>query len=161
MSGRWVGGRVDHWVGQRMDGCVDEWVEACPPAAQSLFSLRVREPRTQKQESCDWGLFLVLKPFHYSTFNKQICNSRFHLLIFKQEQAPGAGNGQGSLVCCSPCDHKESKGQTRLSYWTDWNRSDALWFLQPLQLLFCKNRLILWFCENRPLRQSSSEGSPG
>ena len=24
------------------------------------------------------------------------------------EQAPGAGDGQGSLVCCSPCSHKES-----------------------------------------------------
>ena len=23
------------------------------------------------------------------------------------EQAPGVGNGQGSLVCCSPWDHKE------------------------------------------------------
>ena len=24
------------------------------------------------------------------------------------EQAPGVGDGQGSLVCCSPWDHKES-----------------------------------------------------
>ena len=24
------------------------------------------------------------------------------------EQAPGDGEGQGSLVCCSPWDHKES-----------------------------------------------------
>ena len=24
------------------------------------------------------------------------------------EQAPGAGDGQGSLVCCSPWGHKES-----------------------------------------------------
>ena len=23
------------------------------------------------------------------------------------EQAPGIGDGQGSLVCCSPWDHKE------------------------------------------------------
>ena len=23
------------------------------------------------------------------------------------EQAPGAGDGQGSLTCCSPRDHKE------------------------------------------------------
>ena len=23
------------------------------------------------------------------------------------EQAPGVGDGQGSLVCCSPCSHKE------------------------------------------------------
>ena len=25
------------------------------------------------------------------------------------EQAPGVGDGQGSLACCSPCGHKESK----------------------------------------------------
>ena len=25
------------------------------------------------------------------------------------EQAPGVGNGQGSLVCCSPWGHKESE----------------------------------------------------
>ena len=24
------------------------------------------------------------------------------------EQAPGDGEGQGSLVCCSPCGHRES-----------------------------------------------------
>ena len=24
------------------------------------------------------------------------------------EQAPGVGDGQGILVCCNPCDHKES-----------------------------------------------------
>ena len=23
------------------------------------------------------------------------------------DQAPGVGDGQGSLVCCSPCGHKE------------------------------------------------------
>ena len=28
------------------------------------------------------------------------------------EQAPGTGDGQGSLVCCSPCG---AKSQTRLS----------------------------------------------
>ena len=31
------------------------------------------------------------------------------------EQAPGVGNGQESLACCSPCGHKES----RLSDWTE------------------------------------------
>jgi len=24
------------------------------------------------------------------------------------EQAPGVGDGQGSLACCHPCGHKES-----------------------------------------------------
>ena len=26
----------------------------------------------------------------------------------ESEQAPGVGNGQGSLACCSPWGHKES-----------------------------------------------------
>ena len=31
------------------------------------------------------------------------------------EQAPGLGDGQGSLVCCSPWDGKESDMRKRLS----------------------------------------------
>ena len=31
------------------------------------------------------------------------------------EQAPGDGDGQGSLACCSPWGHKESDGTERLS----------------------------------------------
>ena len=39
------------------------------------------------------------------------------------EQAPGVGDGQGSLVCCSPWGSKESDTTERLN-WTDginWN----------------------------------------
>jgi len=32
------------------------------------------------------------------------------------EQAPGVGDGQGSLVCCSPWGHKESDTTERLNY---------------------------------------------
>ena len=31
------------------------------------------------------------------------------------EQAPGVGDGQGSLVCCSPWGHKESDRTKRLN----------------------------------------------
>ena len=31
------------------------------------------------------------------------------------EQAPGGGNGQGSLVCCSPWGHQESDTSERLN----------------------------------------------
>ena len=31
------------------------------------------------------------------------------------EQAPGVGEGQGSLVCCSPWGHKESDTTERLN----------------------------------------------
>ena len=34
------------------------------------------------------------------------------------EQAPGDGDGQGSLVCCSPWDPKESDTTERLN-WTE------------------------------------------
>ena len=31
------------------------------------------------------------------------------------EQAPGVGDGQGSLACCSPWGHKESDSTERLT----------------------------------------------
>ena len=31
------------------------------------------------------------------------------------EQAPGVGDGQGSLVCCSPWDRKESEPAEQLN----------------------------------------------
>ena len=34
---------------------------------------------------------------------------------YEFEQAPGAGNGQGSLACCSPCSRKESDISERLN----------------------------------------------
>ena len=43
------------------------------------------------------------------------------------EQAPGVGDGQGSLVCCSPWGHKESY-MTELLNWTDFMLSlHAVW----------------------------------
>ena len=36
------------------------------------------------------------------------------------EQAPGVGNGQGSLVCCSPWGHKESD----MIDWLNWTWED-------------------------------------
>ena len=42
------------------------------------------------------------------------------------EQAPGVGDGQGSLACCSPWGCKESGTAERLT-WTDiWNHYDNL-----------------------------------
>ena len=40
------------------------------------------------------------------------------------EQAPGNGEGQGSLACCSPCGHRVSETTERLNggggwYWTE------------------------------------------
>ena len=44
------------------------------------------------------------------------------------EQAPGAGDGQGGLVCCSPWDHKELDTTEQLN-WTElmcWAQCQAL-----------------------------------
>ena len=38
------------------------------------------------------------------------------------EWAPGVGDGQGSLACCSPCGHKESDTTERLN-WTELMKS--------------------------------------
>ena len=41
---------------------------------------------------------------------------RQHQLDRRQfEQAPGVGDGQGSLVCCSPRGHKESDRTEQLN----------------------------------------------
>ena len=36
------------------------------------------------------------------------------------EQAPGGGDGQGGLVCCSPCGHKQSDTNKLLNWLTKW-----------------------------------------
>ena len=42
------------------------------------------------------------------------------------EQAPGVGDGQGSLACCSPWGHTESDMTERLN-WTELYGSTTLW----------------------------------
>ena len=42
------------------------------------------------------------------------------------EQAPGVGDGQGSLACCSPWSHKESD-TTKWLNWTDVTRFKIVW----------------------------------
>ena len=43
---------------------------------------------------------------------------------YESEQALGAGDGQGSLACCSPCSCKESDMTEQLN-WTDYDRKDS------------------------------------
>ena len=52
----------------------------------------------------------------------------WHYLLdaHESEQAPGVGDGQGSLVCCSPWGHKES--DTTEVNWTEVRR--LLWIIQ-------------------------------
>ena len=44
----------------------------------------------------------------------------------KFEQAPGVGDGQGILACCSPWGHKESDTTEQLN-WTEHSREPACW----------------------------------
>ena len=52
------------------------------------------------------------------------------------EQALGAGDGQGSLVCCSPCGYKEL-GTTQWLNWTEWGCRYRQWL-----------RYSIWTSEN-------------
>jgi len=38
------------------------------------------------------------------------------------EQAPGVGDGQGSLLCCSPCSRKE----LHMTEWLNWTESYSI-----------------------------------
>ena len=68
------------------------------------------------------------------------------------EQAPGDGDGQGSLVCRSPWDRKES-GTTEWLKWTDYQVSsprishnwsfESKLFLKPLNSLSSINLLVI------------------
>jgi len=48
------------------------------------------------------------------------------------QQAPGVGDGQASLVCCSPWGHKESDTTEWLN-WTDWTNKRR-WYLRCRRL---------------------------
>ena len=61
------------------------------------------------------------------------------------EQAPGVGDGQGSLACCSPWGRKESDTTERLN-WTDANlgvnhamKFTALWVFFSFFAISCIN----------------------
>ena len=47
------------------------------------------------------------------------------------EQALGVGDGQGSLMCCSPWGHKES-GTTEWLNWTEYSSLSSFLFYFPL-----------------------------
>ena len=50
----------------------------------------------------------------------------FEEIRVKFDQALGVGDGQGSLVCCSPLDHKELDMNEWLN-WTDSWKSSQHW----------------------------------
>ena len=47
------------------------------------------------------------------------------------EQAPGVGDGQGSLACCSPWDHKELDMTERLNWTEGWVIYGGTWERLP------------------------------
>ena len=57
------------------------------------------------------------------------------------EQALGAGDGQGSLACCSPWGHKESDMTEQLNWTELWKRQ----VLEAAHLFFS-----LWWLTHRP-----------
>ena len=58
----------------------------------------------------------------------------------KFEQAPGVGDGQGSLACCSPCGCKESD-MTEWLNWTDW-RTSVRWVMWERECNTCSGEVL-------------------
>ena len=65
------------------------------------------------------------------------------------EQAPGVGDGQESLACCSLWGHKESDTTEWLN-WTDWTQSEIKtknflkWHLWNISIDWCLRTYILF-----------------
>ena len=55
----------------------------------------------------------------------------------KFAQAPGVGDGQGSLVCCSPCGHKESDTTERLNS-TEYIRKRIMGHIHMCACVVCR-----------------------
>ena len=81
-----------------------------PPDAKSWFIWK--DPGAGK----DWG------QEEKGTTEDEMVGWHHQLYGHEFEQALGIGDGQGSLVCCSPCGHKELDKTERLN-WTELNWS--------------------------------------
>ena len=68
-----------------------------PPKIQCLF-----------QDAGTSILFMVVPRFVWVGWHHRFDGHEF-------EQAPGVGDGQGSLACCSPRGHKESDATEQLN----------------------------------------------
>ena len=77
-----------------------------PPEAKSWFI--GKDPDAEK----DWGRG------EKGTTEDEMVEWHHWLNGYEFEQALGVGDGQGSLVCCSPWGHKESDTTEQLN-WTD------------------------------------------
>ena len=56
------------------------------------------------------------------------------------EQAPGVGDGQGNLACCSPRDHKELD----TTEWLNWRLGYVWWHLGKDYLKVWNTLLYIW-----------------
>ena len=59
------------------------------------------------------------------------------------EEAPGVGDGQGSLACCSSWGRKELDMTDRLN-WTDWIHLEHFYISSPKDVLNTFNQSLLW-----------------
>ena len=67
------------------------------------------------QRTDSLGKPLMLGKIEKGTTEDQMVGWHHQLNGYELEQAPGDGEGQGSLVCCSPWGHKESDLTERLN----------------------------------------------
>ena len=74
--------------------------------------------------STSWSEAVPVQPQFLSLLSSQVSLKTLAILILSQywlpefEQAPGVGDGQGSLVCCSSWGHKELD----MTEWLNWLR---------------------------------------
>ena len=78
------------------------------------------------------------------------------------EQAPGVGDRQGGLACCSPCGRKESDTTEQLSSNTQKNKSKPMSLWNPLHISSSTGALHSWrnFFFGRAVGQHAG-GCPG
>ena len=76
------------------------------------------------------------------------------------EQAPGVGDGQASLVCCSPRSHKESDTTERLNWTELMQMTDPPYQTDPVQVLPTPELLSSVLCQLMELFQQPSHIPP-
>ena len=70
----------------------------------------------------------------------------------ESEQAPGAGEGQGGLVCCSPRDHKQWDPTWQLN--NNYDDHGPKWSKSVLPICqYCPSLVALQVLHRRPMSQ--------
>ena len=70
------------------------------------------------------------------------------------EQAPGVGDGQGSLVCCSPWGHRESD-MTEQLYWTELTKKKCSFQNSRSSIILQRIERWVWMWEIKTISEKT------